>query len=170
MTVLGMHAASFELVFRPNLELIAVVRRFVENFYVQILDRADVTSKLALATHELLENAVKYSSNGEATVRIDIHRLEGQQRVVIETVNRTAAEHRHALLHLLEEMNRAEDAFGFYQALMHKSARRREGSGLGIARIRAEADMDIKVKLEDEDRVHIFAGMDVAPEEQSWAR
>jgi hypothetical protein len=170
VTVLGMHAASFELVFRPNLELIAVVRRFVENFYVQILDRPDVTSKLALATHELLENAVKYSSNGETTIRIDIHRLEDQQRVVIETVNRTSETHRHALLHLLEEMNAASDAFAFYQEIMHRSARRREGSGLGIARIRAEADMDIKIKLEDEDRVHIFAGMDVAAEEQSWAR
>ena len=167
---MGMSAASFELVFRPNLELISVVRRFVENFYREILDHAEVTSRLALATHELLENAVKYSSNGETTIRIEIHRVDGEKKVIIETINHTSVANRFALVQLIEEMNDDDDAFGFYQKLMQRSAKRRDGSGLGIARIRAEAEMKVRMKLEEEDRVHIFAETEVTGEGQAWAR
>lgn len=51
--------ASVELTFAPSLELIPVVRRFVSAFYEELLSHADAASRLALATHELLENTVK---------------------------------------------------------------------------------------------------------------
>jgi anti-sigma regulatory factor (Ser/Thr protein kinase) len=64
--------ASFELNFRPNVALVSVVRRFVTEFYQRFLSDADGTSRVALATHELLENAVRYSKDGETTIRIEV--------------------------------------------------------------------------------------------------
>src|SRR5947209_8429255 len=66
------HPAYFELNFRPNVALVSVVRRFVNEFYQRFLSDPDATSRLALATHELLENAVKYSKDGETTIRIEL--------------------------------------------------------------------------------------------------
>jgi hypothetical protein len=68
------------------------------------------------------------------------------------------------LLELFEEMNTERDAFAYYQKLMQRSVKRRDGSGLGIARIRAEAEMSVRLKLERDDRVHIFAEADVSEE------
>ncbi len=48
-----------ELRFSPSPELIPVVRRFVSAFYERLLSQADAASRLALATHELLENTCK---------------------------------------------------------------------------------------------------------------
>jgi two-component sensor histidine kinase len=163
--VLTKDAASFELIFRPNIELISVVRKFVESFYREILDHDDITFRLALATHELLENAVKYSSNGETIIRIAIHRSDAKEkRVVIETSNKAHEANQQALLALFEEMNAEHDAFAYYQKLMQRSVKRRDGSGLGIARIRAEAEMSVRLNLEHDGRVHILAEADVAEE------
>src|SRR5678809_476618 len=66
------HVAYFELNFKPNVALVSVVRRFVTEFYQRFLSDPDGTSRVALATHELLENAVKYSKDGETTIRIEV--------------------------------------------------------------------------------------------------
>src|SRR5215217_7663315 len=62
--------ARFELAFSPNMRLIAVVRRFVSEFYNQVLSDPETTSRLTLASHELLENAVKYSFDGNTCIQI----------------------------------------------------------------------------------------------------
>ena len=50
----------FHLVFRPNIKLVSTVRRFTGEFYRRVLVDQDLASRLALATHEMLENAVTY--------------------------------------------------------------------------------------------------------------
>ena len=64
--------SDFELKFCPSLELIPIVRRFVEIFYSQLLAQDDVAARIALATHELLENSVKFSSDGMASIHIGV--------------------------------------------------------------------------------------------------
>src|SRR5580704_12744913 len=66
-------APSFELTFRPSIDLITIVRRFVADFYLKVTQDEDAASRLAVATHELLENAAKYSIDGaaELEVRVD---------------------------------------------------------------------------------------------------
>src|SRR5437660_1066565 len=65
-------STRFELTLRPNLELVATVRLFVESFYHRTLSDEELSGRLAIATHELLENAVKYSVDGETSLRIEI--------------------------------------------------------------------------------------------------
>ena len=141
--------AFFELSFSPNATLVATVRRFVSEFYVQVLGDAEVTSRIAVATHELLDNAVRYSVDGHSTVRIGVRPEEGGQlKIGIDTRNRASEANLATIKASIEEMTSAPDAAKHYQVLMRRSAKRTDGSGLGLGRIRAETDMEISYRLE----------------------
>ena len=167
--MLGMEKedAYCELSFSPNVSLIATVCRFVGEFYERVLGDQDVASRLVVATHELLENAVRYSSDGRSSIRIGVHRRSDMLDVAIDTWNRTTREHRNALGALLEEMLGARDRGGFYQRLLRRTARREDGSGLGLGRIYAESEMDLSCNVEaDEVQLRArgsFPGSKLAP-------
>src|SRR5258706_15726760 len=97
--------ARFELAFSPNMRLIAVVRRFVSDFYSEVLSDAEITSRLTVASHELLENAVKYSFDGNTCIQIEVRKDDdGQGTVVtIDTRNRTDPKNLVALRTLIDE-------------------------------------------------------------------
>src|SRR5262245_22649655 len=84
--------ALFEVFFRPNCELVSLVRRFVSEFYERILGDPDTVSRLALATHELLENAVKYSTDGATTLCISVDPKDGARFVSIRIRNRASVD------------------------------------------------------------------------------
>jgi len=150
------HRAAFELAFRPNVQLINVVRRFVSDFYDEVIGDPDMVSRLALATHELLENAVRYSTDGETIIRIYIVPTDDGDELTIRMENRAEERHHATLGELFEEMNAAEDAMDHYCGVMRRNAKREDGSGLGLARIRAEAEMSLDYEVEG-DRVTIIA-------------
>ncbi len=136
----------FELVFRPSVVLTTVVRRFIGDFYERVLGDEDSTARLALATQELLENAIKYCSGGDTIMKIELDRAEGT--VLIRTTNLSTPAHIAELRRKFAEMNAVEDAFQFYQQLLRASMRETDGSGLGLARIRCEGEMDITLTVE----------------------
>jgi hypothetical protein len=142
----------FHLVFRPNIKLVSTVRRFTGEFYRRVLVDQEMSSRLALATHELLENAVAYAIDGESAIRIEIE----NDVLLVRTWNRTTYERIAGLRKLLDDLRAAPDPEAFYQQLLVKSAVRTDGSGLGLARVRAEAEMQISYEIED-DRVCILA-------------
>lgn len=141
-TVIG----SFELIFRPSVDLISVVRRFVGDFYQKTLG-ADGGEQLALATHELLENSVKYGQSGETKLCIDVVREESDRHVVIRTQNEADDDHVQVVRGLVERL-KSGSPFDFYQVLMRESLASPNRSGLGLARIAAEADMALSFKVE----------------------
>jgi len=146
---------SFELRFRPSIDLIHVVRCFVADFYSKVVGEDDVAHRLALATHELLENACKYSADGEAALYVE---CESQGRAVsVRTVNRATAEQVRSLEQTFAEISAAPTAAELYLEAMRRTAVREQGSGgLGLARIWAEGDMRLRLVV-DGDRVEIHA-------------
>jgi anti-sigma regulatory factor (Ser/Thr protein kinase) len=140
-------SAHFELSFSPNVSLVSTVRRFVSEFYIQLLLDSDATSQLAVATHELLDNAVTYSADGNTSIRIGMHEERGSVTVVICTRNRATPENIKAARKSLDELRNANDPSSYYQKLMRETATREEGSGLGLARVRTESDMSISYEV-----------------------
>lgn len=139
-----------ELGFKPSVELIAVVRRFVSDFYDQLLRDPDAVSRVALTTHELLENAVRHADDGETTLNIAIERSDQSHTLTIRMTNRASAGKRESLAAVFADMHSAGDPFEHYCSVMRKNARRTDGSGLGLARIRAEADMALQYAVRGE--------------------
>jgi len=145
--------AYFELNFRPNVALVSVVRRFVTEFYQRFLSDPDGTSRVALATHELLENAVKYSKDGETTIRIEVEPTK-PKKVRILLTNRAEESHIAAIREIVDGVANAPDAFEFYQKLIAAKAKNKQTSGLGLARICAEGEMKISYLVSgDETRI-----------------
>ena len=146
-------AAYFQLSFAPNIKLVSTVRRFTGEFYRRIVSDQEVAARLALATHELLENAVAYASHGDTGVRIELD----APNLTVRTWNRVSAPGLRDLTTAIDELNNAPDAEAYYQQMLIKTTTRTEGSGLGLARIRAEADMAVSYQIEPGDRVCVIA-------------
>ncbi|HEY4178948.1 MAG TPA: ATP-binding protein [Kofleriaceae bacterium] len=149
--------AYVELNFRPNVQLVSTVRRFVSEFYQKALGDPDGTARVALATHELLENAVKYSIDGDTTIRIEVTSGDAPRSVSIVLRNRTDEVHLATIRELLDGIAKAPDAFTFYQKLIASKAKTKEGSGLGLARICAEGEMTIALRVIEGDIVELTA-------------
>src|SRR5579859_1855890 len=78
---------AFELTFRSNVELVPIVRRFVSDFYDRVIRDADATSRIALATHELLENAVKFARSEETRLLVEVDRARDPPSLAVRTWN-----------------------------------------------------------------------------------
>ncbi len=146
-----MQPTYFHVSFRPSTQLISTVRRFTETFYDQMLADHELSERAALATHELLENAVAYASDSEASVRVEVH--DGY--LAVKTWNRADPARIAELAAKIDTLATGEPG-AHYQSMMEQTAFRTDGSGLGLARIRAEAEMTITYEL-TEDSVCIQA-------------
>jgi hypothetical protein len=144
----GSDEVLFELRFQPTVALASTVRKFVCDFYRELLD-AEMSNKLAMATHEMLENACHYSIDRRSELVIALHRIGAQYVVTIRTKNRASDERLDKVRRALDEVVGAEDPAALYNQLVRRAAKRQDGgSGLGLGRIRAEADLSLSYAIE----------------------
>lgn len=140
--------AVFELRFTPSVALVATVRRFVSEFYSQMLGDQDLSGRLAMATHEMLENTVHYSSDGRGSLEIFMKRRPQRVDVCIKTRNRAEPQALARAKEALDGVVDAEDPNAHYLTLCRRAAKRSDGgSGLGLGRIRAEADLGVSYSI-----------------------
>lgn len=140
-----------ELAFTPSLEQVSTVRRFLEDFCQPVLNDPDAVCRMAIATHELLENASKYSAKGAPPTRLEvsIHQNGHGKVLSVKVSNVPAPEHLGDLKATVAGVTGPADAAEAYQLHMVAAALRGEGSGLGLARIRAEAEMTLALTITD---------------------
>ena len=152
--------ASFELSVTPDAILVATVRRFVGDLCGRVLADAEVTSKVIVATHELLDNAIRYASRGAAappeeaapsgvsSIRVELRRVGVEVSVVIVTRNRVNDDRRRDLERVIDAMRSSDDRATFYKALLDRAAQGGEGAGLGLGRVHVEADFELSACFE----------------------
>lgn len=150
-------APYFHLVLRPDLGVVSTIRRFTNELYQRVLDQG-LAARLALATHEVLENAISYGGGREAELRIDI---EGDE-LHLRTWNHAAPDRIEAIKDGIDQLMAASDPDAYYQEQINVSYQRTDGgSGLGLARIRNEANMSLSYEI-DRDRICIRATTKIA--------
>lgn len=138
----------FELTGALVVEDVPEVRRFVEKLHRRVSNPEDV-SRVAMATHELLENAVKFSTDGSTCLRVEI----GGSQVTITTRNRAKPDDLEELRQIANELTTALDPMLVYLDQM----RRTKGiGGLGLGRVAAEGEMKLELIL-DGDIVQVRA-------------
>ena len=140
---------GLQLTLPPRLEQVSVVRRFLEDYYQPILKDPDLLCRMAIAIHELLENAAKYSARGASRLEVSVSPSGSGKRLSIKVSNIPAPEHLGDLQATLAGVTNPEDAAEAYCLHMIAAALRDEGSGLGLARVRAEAEMTLSLTIED---------------------
>jgi len=153
---------AIDMSFTPKLEQVSAVREFLETYYQPLLQDADLVCRMAVAVHELLENAAKYSRGGIARIRVEVRDDNAPAVLTVTVWNVVDHGFVEELKTTVRELTEADDAFDVYQQYLVRAAKRKEGSGLGLARIRAEADMTLMLDLQG-DNVCIEAAAALAP-------
>lgn len=147
---------ELRLSFRPEVGLISATRRYAADLLGSVLEDADATSRVVLAIHELLENTLKYSSDGQALLELVVASDDrGRPSVRVLASNRTTPERAAELGRRIEELSGDRDLMELYVSMMQKSVHR-AGSGLGLARIRVESEMELSY-VQEGDRVTVTA-------------
>ena len=148
----------FELDCTIALEDVSEVRRLVERLHLRLGSNETDAARIAMTTHELLENAIKFSLDGTACIRIEV---TDAAEVKIFTRNRASADDREVLAVLAAELASAVDPMAFYVSLMTRAPSKR--GGLGLGRIAAEGDMAIGFVFHDDVvEVHASSGFAAA--------
>lgn len=137
---------GFELALTISPRMVSVVRRFVEEMSERMGADHDLSGRVALAAHELLENVAKYGQAGEGLLRLESVAAGGERRLVLTVKNVTSPDHVDRLRQTFQEMHGSGDPFGYYFGLMNSDLADEPG-GLGLARIPAEAEMPLQLSL-----------------------
>jgi hypothetical protein len=138
-----------ELSLKPRLENVWAVRQLVEAHYAPILRDADLTERLCITAHELLENAAKYSADGVSSLEVVIAPGATGPQLKVTVINPVNDRELPELKRFFDDMARVGDALAFYRMRMDRAAKLRNGSGLGLARIFYEAEMALSMASDD---------------------
>src|SRR5690606_25399028 len=100
---------GIELRFPPKRAFVTRIATMVRQFCRELIGEGDALSRVNMATHELVENVVKYSAGGLCELRVEL-RLDGPTPVVsIETANDVGGDALEALEQLLVAVQQAPD-------------------------------------------------------------
>jgi hypothetical protein len=150
-----MAGLSIALHLSPASSLVNPVRKFLHALFIEQLHDPELASQAMLAVHELLENAIQYSTDGNAMVRVVV----GEQgEIEISVENQGLIEHAPALFAQVAAANEADDPMDFMmkkmEASIHDGGRK---VGLGLARIRTESRLELDCDVTDEGLIRITA-------------
>jgi hypothetical protein len=144
---------------QPRWGFIDDIRRFTESFCAAACPGADREGQLALAVHELVQNAL---ANGSAPdVELELAIDARGERVGLAVTNRCAPEQLDRLRERLARLYRDDDPLAAYLRTMEEERVGR--GGLGLARVRYEAELDLHVTAEG-DRVTVHASGALHPQ------
>jgi anti-sigma regulatory factor (Ser/Thr protein kinase) len=147
----------------PSWVFVDDIRRFVESFCAAACPGAEREEQLALAAHELVQNAIAHASAPGVDLRLAVDHQAKRVRVSVSNVVRP--EQVTVLRERLEALCTHPDPLTGYLAAMRAAPDRR--GGLGLPRIRYEASLELEVTHED-DRVTVHAHGPLASPPQTF--
>ena len=142
-----------EIRFGPRWKYISPARVFIQNFIAIALSDQAKADAIAMATSELLENAVKYGASEDTQCVVQAFPETGTIRA---SVTNHASEQGALEVKALFDKIMAGDPLESYIVQMREAATRTDGkSQLGLARIRYETGADVQLDLTPDHKVTI---------------
>jgi two-component sensor histidine kinase len=135
---------GFELNLKPYPRVVSRVRRLVEREFTEGGGDPEAVFRLAMVTHELLENAVKYSDGAEVRLEVQLDPTGGGMRA--RMTNTTSPKHRERLRAQVRLLKSAARPSEVYEDLMRRPPKTDGESGLGLARIVSEGGLDLSLE------------------------
>ena len=139
------------------------VRHFVESFCACAGIGAEREGQLALATHELMQNAITYGTAEDIELRLSIDAATDQ--VEVSLTNTCAAAQPAQLRARLAKLREQEPLESYVRAM---GADPKAPGGLGLPRIRYEAQLELEA-VEEGDRLTVSAKGKLKPAQLSAA-
>jgi hypothetical protein len=137
---------------QPPWVFIDEIRRFVESFCACACPDAGREAQLAVAVHELMQNALPSGQGDDVELHLEVDR--DRDRVQVAVSNRCGEEEHLALADRIDRMYSEPDALAHYLKAMDETPSSHRG-GLGLARVRFECQLDLTVsRLEGRVTVH----------------
>jgi len=134
-----------EIRFGPRWKYISPARVFIQNFIAIALSDQVKADSIAMATSELLENAVKYGASEDTQCVV---RASPSTGVIQASVTNHATEQGAKELQALFSKVMTGDPLESYIGQMREAATRTDGkSQLGLARIRYETGADMRLEV-----------------------
>jgi hypothetical protein len=153
-------AAVLFLRMQPSWVVVDDIRRFVETFCASACPWAQREEQVALATHELVQNAIANAITPEIELKLEVD--QARERVHVSVSNDAHPEQIDVLRTRLARTQAHRDPLEGYVAAMSEDPASR--GGIGLARIRFEAALDLALEVHG-GRVTIHAaGPLAAPE------
>jgi hypothetical protein len=125
----------------PSWLFVDDIRRFVESFCAAACPGAEREEQLALAAHELVQNAISYASEPGVDLRLAVDREA--KRVSIAVTNAVEPAQARILRDRLAAVVRHADPLAGYVAAMRENPEGR--GGLGLSRVRYEAALELEL-------------------------
>jgi anti-sigma regulatory factor (Ser/Thr protein kinase) len=147
----------------PSWMFVDDIRRFVESFCAAACPGADREEQLALAAHELVQNAIAHASTPGVELRLEVDR--DAKRVRVSVSNAARAEQVQTLRDRIDEARAQGDALQAYLAALHRDPEAR--GGIGLSRVRFESSLDLDLAV-DGDRVTVHASGPLAAPPHAW--
>ncbi len=135
-------AAVFFVRMGPSWDVIDEVRRFVERFCATACPGAERQEQIALAAHELVQNAIAASTT-DVELRIELDRKAGCVRLSVS--NGAAPDQIEVLRQRLVRVQSHRDPLAGYLEAMREDPWGR--GGLGLSRIRYEGALDLGLEI-----------------------
>jgi hypothetical protein len=124
------------------------IANWLIDFCQMTIEDLEITSRLHMAAHELIENVLKYGSTPEIGLEFELERSEDKSFVRLRTRNTAAPEQLREVARRVSELREAPDPVAYYDRLIRATAPVAGMSGLGLARIVAEAGLDVNCSVE----------------------
>ena len=135
-----------ELRFGPRWTYISSVRRFLASFFLIGLSDRERAEQISMAASELLENAIKYTSEDGSQLRVEVQRQGGQIDLMVQ--NPADPQQINVLRREFALVNAGEPEDGYLRR-MEEAAKGGGQSRLGLIRIRYEAGAILRLETNE---------------------
>jgi hypothetical protein len=145
---------------QPSWVVVDEIRKFVETFCASACPWAEREEQLALATHELVQNAIANAVGPDIELKLEVDR--GRERVHVAVSNDAHPDQIDVLRTRLHKTQAHANPLDGYVAAMREDPDSR--GGIGLARIRYEAALDLALEVQGRKVTIHAAGPLAAPD------